>query len=136
MDPREEALRVCLIGLQRFRDGWATGQWRPFLELLAPSFVQRVPIGPLRGRDVGLEEARRHFRSLTLLGARLQLAEPFRVAASEAGATFELEVSGELYGLPYQNRLALSFDVAEGRITRLREYFGDLDPAILAKGLA
>jgi ketosteroid isomerase-like protein len=136
MEPRGEALRICLIGLQRFREGWATGQWRPFLELLAPSFLQRVPIGPLRGREVGLEEARKHFRSLTLLGARLQLGEPFRVAASGSGATFELEVTGELYGLPYRNRLALSFDVADGRITGLREYFGDLDPAILAKGLA
>jgi ketosteroid isomerase-like protein len=136
MEPRDEALRIGRIGLQRFREGWATGAWRPFLELLAPSFVQRAPIGPLRGKDVGLDEARRHFRSLTLLGARLQLGEPFRVAASESGATFELEVTGELYGLPYRNRLALSFDVADGRITGLREYFGDLDPAILAKGLS
>jgi ketosteroid isomerase-like protein len=132
----DEPLRTCLEGLQRFREGWATGAWRPFLDLLAPSFVQRVPIGPLRGKDAGLEEARRHFRSLTMLGARLHLGEPSRVSVSERGAVFELEVTGELYGLPYRNHLALSLDVADGRITGMREYFGDLDPDILAKGLS
>lgn len=136
MEPRDEALRICSIGLQRFREGWATGAWRPFLDLLAPCFVQRVPIGPLRGREVGLDEARKHFRSLTLLGARLTLGEPSRVAVSESGAVFELEVKGELYGLPYRNHLALSLDVRGGRITAMREYFGDLDPAVLEKGLS
>jgi ketosteroid isomerase-like protein len=131
----DEPLHICLLGLDRFRQGWATGAWRPFLDLLAPSFVQRVPIGPLRGKDVGLDEARKHFRSLTLLGARLHFGEPSRVSVSASGAVFELEVSGELYGLPYRNHLALSLDVEDGRITAMREYFGDLDPGILAKGL-
>ena len=135
MSEAAEALSVAQLALEGFRAGWATGSWSAFLALLAEDYTQRVPLGEVRGRELSKREAVRHYRAMTLLGVRLQLGEPFRTAASDTGATFELEVSGELYGLPYRNRLALSFDVAAGRITALREYFGELDKDLLERAL-
>ena len=121
--------------LRHFRAGWATGAWKPFIEMLAPEFIQRVPIGELRGRDAGRDETVHHFGVLRLSGVRLQLGEPTRTAAGGGTVFFEVEVHGQMYGRPYDNRLALSFDVAGGKLTAMREYFGELDLEILREAL-
>jgi ketosteroid isomerase-like protein len=133
MEP--EILTTARDALGRFRAGWATGAWKPFIELLAPGFTMRVPIGELRGRVASRDEAVQHFHLLRLAGVRLVVGEPTRTALGDSTVTFELEVSGSLYQRPYRNRLALSLDVEGGKITSLREYFGDLDPDILREGL-
>lgn len=133
MTPAEVA--VARAALDRFRVGWATGSRRPFLELLAEGFCMRVPIGALRGRTVGREEAAHHFQALRLARVRLALGEPTTVAVGERSVLFELEVSGTLYDLPYRNRLAFAFDVEGERVTGLREYFGELDRSLLARAL-
>lgn len=128
-------LEIAKDALAKFRHGWESGEWKPFVDLLAPGFTQRVPIGELRGREVGYDETKRHFRALRLMGLRLALGEPTRTTSGAGTVVFEVPVSGQLYGKPYQNRLVLSFDVADGKLTAMREYFGDLDPEILREGL-
>ena len=128
-------LQTAALAMRHYRAGWATGGWKPFIELLAPSFEQRVPIGELRGRVSKRDEAVHHLQALRLSGLRLELGEPFRVCAGDRTATFELEVSGSLYDLPYHNRIVISLDVEGGLVTAMREYFGELDPEILARAL-
>ena len=135
MDTAAEPLRTGLLALQRYRAGWSTGSWAPFVELLSPGFTLCAPIGDLRGRAATRAEVVSHFKAMRLLGVRLQLGEPLRVASSDRNVTFELEVTGALYGLPYRNTIAISLDVEAGLVTALREYFGELDREILARAL-
>jgi ketosteroid isomerase-like protein len=130
-----EILAIAREGLERFRAGWSAGRWKPFIELLSADFTMRVPIGELRGRVATRAEAAHHFQLLRLAGIRLAIGEPTRTAVGGGTVVYELEVSGSLYQRPYRNRLVLSLDVAGGRITALREYFGELDPEILREAL-
>jgi ketosteroid isomerase-like protein len=121
--------------MEKFRHGMATGSWKPFIELLAPDFTMRVPVGELRGQDASREEAIQHFSKLRLMGVRLSLGEPTTATTDGRTTVFELEVTGTLYGRPYKNHLAFAFDVEGGKVRAMREYFGDLDTEIVSKAL-
>jgi ketosteroid isomerase-like protein len=121
--------------MDRFRQGMATGSWKPFIELLAPDFTMRVPVGELRGHNAGREEAVQHFSKLRLMRVRLSLGEPTTETTDGRTTIFELEVTGTLYGRPYRNHLAFAFDVEGGKVRAMREYFGDLDSEIVSKAL-
>jgi ketosteroid isomerase-like protein len=131
----DDTVTVALDAMERFRSGWASGSWKPFIELLSSDFEMRVPVGELRGRVVGREEAATHFQKLRLMRVRLTVGEPTRTTVGDGTVMFEVQVNGTLYGLPYRNNLAFAFDVRDGKVCGLREYFGDLDRDILAKAL-
>jgi hypothetical protein len=126
-----EDLRIAHEALRTFREGMATGAWKPFIALLAPSFTMRVPVGELRGRDATRDEAIHHFGALRLGRVRLNLSDPGRTCVGDRTVTFELDVAGTLYGAPYANRLVLSFDVEAAQLTSMREYFGEINRHML-----
>jgi hypothetical protein len=126
-----EDLTIAHEALRTFREGMATGSWKPFIGLLAPSFTMQVPVGELRGRDATREDAIHHFAALRLGRVRLNLSEPSRTCVGDGTVTFELDVAGTLYGAPYANRLVLSFDVAGAQVTAMREYFGEISRPML-----
>jgi ketosteroid isomerase-like protein len=131
----DDPLTVARDAMDRFRSGWANGSWKPFIEMLSSDFQMRVPVGQLRGRVVGREEAAVHFQKLRLMRVRLTIEAPTRTTVGDGTVMFEVAVSGTLYGLPYRNHLAFAFDVRDGELCGLREYFGDLDRDILSKAL-
>jgi ketosteroid isomerase-like protein len=126
-------LAVAREAMRTFRDGMASGAWKPFIAMLAPGFTMRVPVGELRGRVATREEAIHHFAALRLGGVRMRLSEAERTCVGESTVTFEVSVEGMLYGAPYINRLVFSLDIEDGKVTALREYFGELNRRMLAE---
>lgn len=54
----------------------------------------------------------------------IKLTSLDRVTSNETTVVFEFRDEGLLFGEPYKNRIAVSFDVRGDKICAYREYFG------------
>ncbi|MGV2830536.1 nuclear transport factor 2 family protein [Myxosarcina sp. GI1(2024)] len=108
-----------------FSHGLATGDWADFLAMLTDDFTFSFPIGPFKGENVGRERAAQFFRyvsdSVFTEGLFLTLE---RTTNNEITVVFEVKSSGLMLGKPYQNQVAISFDIRGDRVCGYREYLG------------
>jgi ketosteroid isomerase-like protein len=112
---------------EHFRHGLATGEWDDFLAMLTDDFVFYFPMGPYQGRNEGKERAREFFDYVSAAfdeGLEVTLDT---VLHNETTVMFEFRDEGTLHGEPYQNRVAVAFDVRGDKICGYREYFGLTD---------
>lgn len=112
---------------EHFRHGLATGEWDDFLAMLTGDFVFYFPMGPYQGRNEGKDRAREFFDYVSEAfdeGLEVTLDN---VLQNENTVMFEFRDEGTLHGEPYQNRVALAFDVRGDKICGYREYFGLTD---------
>jgi ketosteroid isomerase-like protein len=126
---RDRTLAVATRAFERVRAGLATGEWQPFLDLLADDFEFYFPVGRWHGQHRGKAKAAEflaYVREIYPEGLRLELD---RFACNDATAVFEFRDWG-LMALPgqaprdYRNRVAISFDVRGDEVVSYREYFG------------
>ncbi|WP_052732740.1 nuclear transport factor 2 family protein [Hymenobacter terrenus] len=104
----------------------------PYLDLLTDDFVFYMPVGPFRGRNEGRERAAECYRQIAASNPHILYEEPFRTTTNGQTVVFELEDGGTLFGgTAYHNRIAASFDVRDGKIAAYREYFGEIDIALM-----
>jgi len=121
---------VCATGreaFEHFRYGLATGEWDDFLAMLTDDFVFYFPRGPYQGHNEGKDCAREFFDYVSEAfddGLEVTLDN---VLHNETTVMFEFRDEGTLHGEPYQNRVALAFDVRGDKICGYREYFGLTD---------
>ncbi len=122
-------LAVASRAFGHLRDGLASGNWQPWLDMLADDFSFRFPMGRWRGEHRGRSDAARfcaYVRSVYPEGLELEID---RVTANQDTVVFEFRDWGTLI-IPdqppraYRNRVAISLDVRDGRIAAYREYFG------------
>ncbi|WP_036483502.1 nuclear transport factor 2 family protein [Myxosarcina sp. GI1] len=108
-----------------FSHGLATGSWTDFLAMLSDDFTFSFPIEPFKGKNVGREKAAQFFyyvsEKVFSNGLFLTLE---RITSNETTVVFEVRSSGLMFGEPYQNQVAISFDVRGDRICGYREYLG------------
>lgn len=108
-------------------DGHRTGDFTRYLAMLSDDYSFSIPVGPFRGLNTGKERARAFFNAVAAASPNLTYREPLRITASGTTVVVEFDDDGDFGGVPYQNRIAASFDVEDGLIIGYREYFGDVD---------
>jgi ketosteroid isomerase-like protein len=112
-----------------FFAGWATGDWEPYLEMLADDFVFQFPIGPYRGRHTGagarqamIAWAREHGAANNLISQSsidIRLYDRDWVVVCDRGI-------GHIGGSPYNGLHAIFMKASGGKIVEYREYMGDI----------
>lgn len=128
-----DPVAVAEDALRLLEQGFETGDFAAYLELLTDDFTFWVPAGPMRGMHIGRDAAARNYAFVSAApGTRIQFSPPFSVTRNDSTVVFELEDEGTILGRPFQNRIALAFEVRDGRISGFREYVGDVSPGFLS----
>ncbi len=110
--------------------GWATGDFQPYIDMLSDQVRFWVPVGKQRSTSFGYESKEQMSARLWRhkeTGDRLILSPPDHVTSNDTTVTFEFESQGTIANQPFKGRNAISFDIKDGKISGVREYFGDID---------
>ncbi|QSJ15958.1 nuclear transport factor 2 family protein [Nostoc sp. UHCC 0702] len=110
--------------------GWATGDYQPYIDMLSDHVSFWLPVGKQRSQPFAYEGKQQiiaRLQARTEKGDRLTFSSPDRVTSNNTTVTFEFESQGTIASLPFKGRNAISFDVKGGKISAVREYFGDID---------
>jgi ketosteroid isomerase-like protein len=122
-DDNSKILNTARQGFEYFSQGLATGSWDDFLSMLTDDFMFSFPVEPFKSNNVGKENATHFFNyvSQKIFTEGLFLTVE-RITSNENTVVFEVQSSGLMFGYPYQNQAAISFDIRGDRICRYREY--------------
>jgi len=124
---RETNVDVALRAWAALAMGHRSGDFSDYVAMLSDDYSFSIPVGPFRGNNIGKERAQVFFDAVAAAKPNLTYREPLRICASEKTVVLEFDDDGDLGGVPYQNRIAASFDIEDGLISAYREYFGDVD---------
>lgn len=119
----ETSFAIAKTAFDLFCHGLASGEWQSFLEMLTDDFTFSFPVEPFQGKNVGKEKAELFFNyvSTQVFTEGLFLIVE-RITSNETTVVFEVRSEGLMFGQPYQNRAAISFDVRGNKICGYREY--------------
>ncbi|MBD2215359.1 nuclear transport factor 2 family protein [Nostoc linckia FACHB-104] len=121
----ENTLKIAQQAFEKFTHALATGEWQGFLDMLTEDFTFWFPVGKFHGLNEGKERAKEFFEYVsTSFHPGITLTSLDRVTSNETTVVFEFRDEGLLFGEPYKNRIAVSFDVRSDKICAYREYFG------------
>jgi ketosteroid isomerase-like protein len=120
----ENTLKVAQEAFEHFTHGLATGEWGLFLDMLTEDFTFFFPMGEFQGLNVGKERAREFFQYVAESFPEGLAVNLDRLTSNPTTVVFEFRDEGVLWGKPYKNRIAVSFDVRGDKICSYREYFG------------
>ncbi|MGC9526526.1 MAG: nuclear transport factor 2 family protein [Limnospira sp.] len=121
--PSPETLETAQIGFDRFKRGLATGEWEAFLEMLTDDVTFFFPAGPYKGLNHGVQKLGDFLRSATrtVFAGGLTLDEE-RISGGDTTVIFEARSRGKIWGNPYENQVAIAFEIRGDRICSYREY--------------
>lgn len=119
-----QTLTVARQAFAHFEHGLATGDWQAFLDMLTDDFSFWFPLGQFHGLNVGKERAIEFFNYVSEVYSQGLTLTLDRVTSNETTAVFEFRDQGLMWGNPYKNRVAVSFDVRGNKICGYREYLG------------
>lgn len=124
-------------GFDAFKHGIETGDAGPLLEVAADDIVFSVALwgewaGPQRGKD-RLKELVDHQHNVLKLKTRVTQTSR---SVSEDRVWFEFSNDGTNLGGEYHGRLAVVFQVEDGKVKAFREYAGVLNPAWFGPAVA
>lgn len=122
---------TALRAWRALADAHDAGDFTAYLDMLTEDYVFSMPLGAFRGEHRGREAAAECYRQIAASDPKLVFEEPMRVTREGDTVVVEFEDAGTIMGRPYRNRIASSFDVRGDRICGYREYFGDIDPAMM-----
>ncbi|BAY31281.1 nuclear transport factor 2 family protein [Calothrix sp. FACHB-156] len=121
----ENTLKIAQQAFEKFTHALATGEWQEFLDMLTEDFTFWFPVGKFHGLNEGKERAKEFFEYVSAsFHPGITLTSLDRVTSNETTVVFEFRDEGLLFGEPYKNRIAVSFDVRGDKICAYREYFG------------
>ncbi|MBD2357131.1 hypothetical protein H6G41_21320 [Tolypothrix sp. FACHB-123] len=110
--------------------GWATGNFQPFIDMLADEVMFWVPVGQQRDTPFGYEDKPQLIARLQARadrGDRLIFSPPKSIISNNTSVIFELETQGTIHNQPFTGNNVISFDIQDDKITCIREYFGEID---------
>ena len=117
-------LNVAEAAFQDFSQGLSTGDWSCFLAWLSDDFTFWFPAGPFKGLNSGKDRAADFFAMVSKVfpeGLTLTLERTF---SNGNTVLFEVRSQGLMWGHPYENQAAISFDIASDKVCGYREYLG------------
>jgi ketosteroid isomerase-like protein len=103
-----------------------------WLAALSENVSITMPLGQFRGENTGIARARQIYDAIAHASPKLIYEKPLRISESDNTVVIEFDDHGTIAGYPYRNRIAASFDIKDGKVAAYREYFGDIDPAVVA----
>lgn len=113
---------------KHFTHGLATSEWEAFLDMLTDDFTFWFPVGAYKGLNVGKEKAAAFFQYVSQVMDKGLTVTLQRITSNETTVVFEFCSQGSLRGNPYQNQVAVSFDVRGDKICSYREYMAVVFP--------
>lgn len=122
-----ESAKTLVIARQafaHFEHGLATGDWQAFFDMLTDDFSFWFPLGQFRGLNVGKARAIEFFHYVSEVYSEGLTLTLDRITSNETTVVFEFRDEGLMWGKPYKNRVAVSFDVRDDKICGYREYLG------------
>jgi ketosteroid isomerase-like protein len=117
-------LAVAQTAFKHFEHGLATGDWQAFFDMLTDDFSFWFPIGKYLGLNEGKDRAIEFFNYVSEVYDNGLSLTVDRVTSNETTVVFEFRDEGLMWGNPYKNRVAVSFDVRGAKICGYREYLG------------
>ncbi len=123
-DQRSRTLETAHDGFEKFSQGLASGEWEPFLNLLADDFSFWFPIGSFQGLNHGKTRAAEFFHYVTETFQPGLTVTLDGITSNETTVIFEVRSEGLMRGEPYKNRVAIAFDIRDDKICGYREYLG------------
>ena len=114
---------------QSFLNGWGTGNWQPFLDLLSDDLIFQYPAGTYKGRHIppeGKSKMRDWMRFHTERGDRIRIDPTFKLIGGDWGF-FCADSTGKYNGEAYQGNEAYLIRVRDNHVIEFREYIGDID---------
>jgi ketosteroid isomerase-like protein len=126
--PREVALRAWAHNAQGHR-GEGFDKW---FAMLSSQVSITMPLGQFRGENKGIAKARDIYEAIASASPKLVYEKPLRISEGNNTVVIEFDDHGTIAGYPYRNSIAASFDIKDGKVAAYREYFGDIDPAVVA----
>jgi ketosteroid isomerase-like protein len=127
-NPRRIALQAWEHNAQGHR-GEGFDQW---FAALHENVSITMPLGQFRGENKGMTVAKQIYAAIASASPRLIYEKPLRISEGDNTVVIEFDDHGTIAGYPYRNRIAASFDIKDGKVAAYREYFGDIDPAVVA----
>lgn len=124
---KDRTLKVAKEAFRCFAHGWATGDFRPYIDMLTDEFEFSFPEGELRGHYHGKEGRERMVakcRGHAEAGERLTLHPPHHTTDGETTVVFEFVAEGDLADGYFRGEIAIAFEVDGERISGFREYYG------------
>ncbi|HZO35772.1 MAG TPA: nuclear transport factor 2 family protein [Solirubrobacteraceae bacterium] len=124
----DEALAVAVAAFRGLQRGAGIGDWSGFLDLLADDVRLIIPLPVsagltgLEGLNVGIEKARKMFRSHHEQRDGSVRLDCKRIAANGSLIVMEGRIEGDLADGPMASGLVFIFEVADGRIASMYEY--------------
>ena len=118
---------IALRAFQRFAHGWATGDFQPYINMLAEEVEFSFPEGEYQGHYTGKEGRGKMIakcRGHADAGERLTLHPPHHVTSSGTTTVFEFVAEGMLVDGFYRGEIAIALEVSGERVTGFREYYG------------
>jgi ketosteroid isomerase-like protein len=83
------------------------------------------PTGKFHGLNQGKARAKEFFEYVSeAFQSRIKLTSLDSITSNEKTVIFEFRDEGLLLGKPYNNRVAVAFDIRGNQICAYREYFG------------
>lgn len=122
-------LTTARLAFDLFAQGWKTGDFDPYIELLAEEMMFWFPTGVHRGQFIGVEGRQQMIakcRDHEQAGDRLTFSLPQYVLSDGSSVLFEFEAEGLYAGQPYKGYNVIAFEIAGDKVIGFREYFGDL----------
>jgi ketosteroid isomerase-like protein len=120
--------KIAELAYQRFRDGWATGNWEPYIEMLADDFTFQFPAGPFKGRHLPPDGKRlmtEWARGYAKSGDRINIQPNLKLFSDDWGIFCE-NGSGIEGGLTYKGTEAIFIRVRGDKVIEYREFIGDI----------
>ncbi|NJO81057.1 MAG: nuclear transport factor 2 family protein [Cyanobacteria bacterium RM1_2_2] len=119
---------VLEAAYQKFLNGWATGDWQPFLDELSEDLIFQYPAGTFRGRHLAPDGkpamvawANGHKEA----GDRIQITPSLSIFQDDWGI-FAANSTGTYNGEPYDGNEAYFLRAQGDQIVEYREYIGDI----------
>jgi hypothetical protein len=125
--PNDNLLGVAVRAFESFAHGWATGDFQPYIEMLAGEMEFLFPDGDQAGHFHGRNGRERMIakcRNHSDAGERLILHQPHHITAGHGTVLFEFVAESIPGHPPFKGAIAIAFDVDGGSITGFREYYG------------
>ena len=121
--------QVLNAAYEQFLNGWATGEWQSFLDLLSDDLIFQYPAGTYKGRHlapVGKQKMIDWARFHSDRGDRIQIIPSLRIFQGDWGL-FTADSIGTYNSESYEGNEAYLLRVQGDHIVEYREYIGDID---------
>lgn len=113
---------------QQFLNGWATGNWQPFLDLVSDDLIFQYPAGVYKGRHLAPEGKPKMVAWANAHGGagdRIQIIPSLKLFQDDWGF-FCANSIGTYNREPYDGNEAYVLRVRGNQVIEYREYIGDI----------